>query len=78
MWPTGMALHHHLAAAGDGREQFLAFACLQPAHQMGGAAIDETAGQAFVQGVGQHVLDLARAAPANAAASATQSERAAM
>ena len=58
----GVALDDDLAAAGDRRQQFLGLARLQPAHQMRGAAIDEAAGQPFVQRVRQQFLDLARPA----------------
>ena len=73
-----MALDDDLAAAGDGGQQFLAVACLQAAHQMGGAAIDEAGGQPLMQGVGQHVLDFARASPANGRCPSPSPARAAM
>ena len=73
-----VALHDDLAAAGDGGEQLLALAGVEAAHQVRGAAVDEAAGQALVQGVGQHVLDLARAALPVRRRRVTQSARAAM
>ena len=73
-----MAFHHHLAAAGDGGEQFLALGRLEPAHQLRGAAVDETRGEALVQGVGQLVLDLAGAGLPVRRRRVTQSARAAM
>ncbi len=54
-----VAFDHDLAAAGDGGEEILAVVGFQPAHQVGGAAVDEAGGEAFVQGVGEQVLDLA-------------------
>ena len=47
--PDRMAFDYHLALRGDGRKQLVAiFRRLQPAHQVGGAAIDEASGKTFV------------------------------
>ncbi|CAH0304574.1 hypothetical protein ROS9278_04677 [Roseomonas sp. CECT 9278] len=54
-----MALDHHLAAAGDGGEQFL-LGIVHLADQVGGAAVDEARGQGFVQRVAHHVLGAPR------------------
>ena len=73
-----MAFHHDLAAARHGRQQLVVLARVQPAHQHGGAAVDEAGGQPLVQGVRQPVLDLAGAALPVRARRGTQSARAAM
>jgi hypothetical protein len=53
--PDRVALHHHLALAGDGGEQLL-LRVVQAADEVGGAAVHEARGEALVQGVRHRVL----------------------
>ena len=73
-----MALDHHLAPGGDGGEQLLALRFLQPAHQMGGPAVDEAGGEPSRAARRRAGPRPRGPAPASAAASCTQSARAAI